>query len=77
MIDVKVYSLKGCADTPATLALVKTVAENMNLEIDLHQIELTSNEDVEKYRFPGSPTVRINGIDIDPEMRDTSHFGMT
>ena len=25
-----------------------------------------NDHDAERHRFPGSPTVRINGVDIDP-----------
>ena len=77
MIDVKVYSLDGCADTPATIELVKKSAKEMGLEISFSHIQLSSAEEAERYRFPGSPTVRINGNDIEPVMRDTDNFGLS
>lgn len=77
MNDIKVYSLEGCADTPATVERVKKIASDLNLEIKVSQIEVSSAEEVDHHQFPGSPTVRINGVDIEPDMRDTTHFGLT
>ncbi|MBT7152446.1 MAG: hypothetical protein HN945_08320 [Deltaproteobacteria bacterium] len=77
MIDVKVYSLDGCADTPSTVELIKETAKEMALTIVFSQVQISSSEDVERYKFPGSPTVRINGEDIEPAMRDADNFGLS
>lgn len=77
MIKVNVYSLDGCGDTPATIELVKETARELNLNIAFSQITITTDEDVQKHKFPGSPTVRINGLDIEPEMRGAIHLGMS
>ena len=29
--------------------------------------EVTSDEEAERLRFPGSPTIRVDGLDVDPE----------
>ena len=76
MIDVKVFSINGCADTPATIELVKKTAKELEVEIGFSHIEISSLEDAEQYKFPGSPTVRLNGLDIEPDMRNPTHFGM-
>jgi len=77
MIDVKVYSLDGCADTPATTELVKKTAKEMDLSITFAHIQLSTVEEVERYKFPGSRIVRINGKDIEPAMRDVDNFGLS
>lgn len=77
MIDVCVYALDGCQDTPAAIELVRETARELELAISFSQITITSPEDVQTYQFPGSPTIRLNGLDIEPEMRETTHWGMT
>ncbi len=77
MIDVKVYSLDGCADTPATIELVNKTAKEMGLVIAFSHIQLSSSEEAERHKFPGSPTVRINEKDIEPEMREADNFGLS
>ncbi len=77
MIDVKVYSLDGCADTPSTIELIKKTAAEMGLAITLSHVPISTTEDAVRYKFPGSPTVRINGDDIEPELRGTEVFGLS
>ncbi|HEY1216731.1 MAG TPA: hypothetical protein VGE93_24160, partial [Bryobacteraceae bacterium] len=42
----------------------------------VEEIEIRSNADAEAWRFIGSPTVRVNGLDIEPEARAIRHFGV-
>ncbi len=77
MIDVSVLSLEGCGDTPATIELLKKTAAELDLSINLSHIVISSTEEAVEYQFPGSPTLRINGRDIEPSMRKVDHFGVT
>ena len=77
VVDVKVLSMKGCPATPPTIKLVKSVANEMNINIKLTVIVVQTSEQAQKDRFIGSPTVRINGSDIDPDARGIELFGVT
>jgi len=77
MTDIKVLSIKGCEATPPTIDLVKSVAAEMNINIDLNVIVVETPEQAQENRFIGSPTVQINGIDIEPASRKTELFGVT
>ena len=77
MVDVKVLSMKGCQATPQTIKLVESVAKEMNINIKLTEIVIKTPEQAQKNRFLGSPTVRINGVDIDPTSRKIELFGVT
>ena len=33
---------------------------------EIEQIEVLTDEDAERYQFPGSPTIRVDGVDVDP-----------
>lgn len=76
-IEVKVLSAHGCGNTPPTVALVEAVAAELSLSIDLSQLVLTGPEEVSRHRFYGSPTVQVNGLDIDPDMRNQLSYGFT
>ena len=39
--------------------------------------EVTTEAEAERRRFPGSPTVRVNGSDIDPGGAGEQPFGLT
>jgi hypothetical protein len=77
MLNVKVLSIEGCGDTPAAINLIQNTAEELNIEIDLSHKVLTTPAEAEKEKLIGSPTVLIEGLDIEPEMRSETRFGFT
>ena len=77
VLRVKVVSLEGCQATPPTIKLVKETAKELHLQINLEHVVVKTPEGAEKYRHIGSPTVQINGLDIDPEARAITQFGIT
>jgi hypothetical protein len=38
----------------------------LGIEAPVEQIEVVTDDDAERLAFPGSPTIRVNGTDIDP-----------
>lgn len=74
-VEVIVYYTEGCPSTPATVERIGTCAAELSLRVDLRQVPVASQEEAERWRFLGSPTVRVNGVDIDPDARDASFFG--
>ena len=74
-IDVRVLHISGCENAAATVSLVSEVSDNMGLVADLQVIEVRDQEQAETLQFLGSPTVQINGQDIDPAVRGKSTYG--
>jgi mercuric ion transport protein len=42
----------------------------------VQEVEVCTNAEAEALRFIGSPTVRVNGFDVEPEARAVQHFGL-
>lgn len=76
-MDVKVVSLEKCEATPAAIALVKEVAKDMGIEMHFTHTVIKTQEEADRYRHIGSPTIQINGLDIDQGARDIKQFGVT
>ncbi len=74
-IKTTVLYTAGCADTPSTIDLVRRTASEMGLEIDLETIRVEDQRQAEDLKFLGSPTVQLNGLDIDPGARDSTLYG--
>ncbi len=77
MVDVKVLSLKGCQATPPTIERVESVAKELNIDIELHMVVIETAEQAQENRFIGSPTVQINGLEMEPALRKRELFGVT
>jgi hypothetical protein len=56
--------------------VIKDVASRLNLPIEPQLITITTLEDALSHRHIGGPTVQINGLDIEPEARTSTRFGL-
>lgn len=77
VIHVLVLSSEGCENTPPTISLIEETARELDIPIKLETLLIGTQQQAERNRFSGSPTVQINGIDIDPAMRNNTSFGFT
>lgn len=76
-VQIRILGSEGCANTPPTVELVKNVAQNLNIPIHIETVMVGTQEQAQEMRFLGSPTVRIDGLDIEPSARDSLAFGLT
>lgn len=76
-MQVKIVSLAKCSATVPTINLVKETAEELGIVIDFSHVVVKNAEEANFHRLIGSPTVQINGIDIEPQARKISRFGIT
>ena len=57
----------GCPSHPEALEELRSVLREEGLDADaIVSIEVESDEQAERERFPGSPTIRIDGEDVVP-----------
>lgn len=75
-LRIRVLTFAGCPNRQATFDLVDRVASLLWPAAVVERIEVTSNEEAVRLRFLGSPTVQVNGIDIEPASRDKTDFAM-
>jgi hypothetical protein len=57
---------EGCPSYPDTLADLERALEAAGLDNHVEMVEIESDEQARRDRFPGSPTIRIDGEDILP-----------
>ena len=74
-ILVEVFYLEGCGCAPPTIRQIEATAAEMGLAIELKKTVIDKNKSASELRFLGSPTVQINGLDIDPAARSCAVYG--
>jgi hypothetical protein len=73
---VEVLFWEGCPSLPETLAELERVLREEGVDTRVELVEVHTDEQARQERFPGSPTIRINGEDIvTPE--DEEPFSLT
>jgi len=73
---IELLYFEGCPSYEALLPALREllVVEGIEDEIELRRVE--TPEDAERERFLGSPTVRIDGVDVDPGASEREDFGL-
>ncbi len=64
---IEVLYLEGCPNLEPTVALARDVAAELGIAAEIREVEVRDEADAKRLRFLGSPTVRVNEVDIDPE----------
>ncbi len=57
---------EGCPSHPEALKRLKEVLAELGLDAPVEMIEVVGDDEAQRLRFPGSPTIRVNGRDVDP-----------
>ena len=65
-MKIQVLMSPGCGHGARTVALVAEVVRLHALDAEVETVLVDSAADAARLAFPGSPTVRVDGVDIDP-----------
>jgi hypothetical protein len=76
VIAVQIQGVEGCAAFVKTVDLVEKTAKELDIPIDLELLIVKSMKQAEELRFFGSPTVLIDGSDVEPSVQDPGSYGI-
>jgi hypothetical protein len=63
---VEVLYVRGCPHYAGALALVERVLGELGVDAELRSCLIGDQAAAERARFPGSPTIRVDGRDVEP-----------
>jgi hypothetical protein len=63
---VELLYFSGCPNHQRALAVLQEVIRTAKLHASIELVAVETQEDAERQQFYGSPTIRVNGIDILP-----------
>ncbi|MFT5726998.1 MAG: hypothetical protein ACI8PB_001130 [Desulforhopalus sp.] len=64
----------GCKSRDATVHMIEKTTHKRGVDYDYYEIIVSSISEAQKHKFLGSPTIRVNGYDIEPESIDRTDF---
>jgi hypothetical protein len=73
---VRILYSKKCPNAAPTADLVEKIGNEIGVPLEIEKILVTSREEAAELRCLGSPTVQVNGLDIDPGARNDTRFLM-
>ena len=75
-MKIEILHFDGCPNHGPTVERVKDALQQEGQVADVIEVNVRDDATARWLGFLGSPTVRIDGLDIEPAVRSTKHFGL-
>ena len=72
MHHIEFLYFRDCPSHKAALALLQRVLDEERTGANVEQVEVPGPEAVEEHKFVGSPSIRIDGVDLEGEEAEAS-----
>lgn len=74
-MKIELFYLEGCPNLQPTMDRLRQVLQEYGFVAPIIEVRVGA-EEFAKLRFLGSPTIRVNGVDIEPSARRRTDFGI-
>lgn len=74
--NVRILYSRLCPGHKEALQLAIEAADQLAIDAAIEQIDVATDADAAKLRFLGSPTVQVEGKDVEPEARQRTDYGI-
>ncbi len=76
-MKVEILYFRDCPHYLATVNAVRETLEQEGVLAEIAAVEVRDSTSAQQLRFLGSPSIRINGADIELAARDSREFGLS
>lgn len=73
---VEILYFDDCPNWPPVATAVDRLARELGAEADVRLVRVASEEEAARLRFLGSPTVRVDGRDVEPGAEERRDFAL-
>ena len=71
---IEVLYVRDCPHYQETLAMVERVRAELGIDAELRTSLIVDQAAADRARFPGSPTVRVDGHDVEPGSEPAAEY---
>lgn len=75
-MKITFFYYEDCPSHDVALERLRSVVSEEGVQADIEVIKVETTEQAQSFQFIGSPTIRINGQDIDPPPPD-AYYALT
>jgi hypothetical protein len=72
--DVELLWFAECPNHPVARRLLRRVVSELAPGSTISEIDASDPGVARRVRFPGSPTIRVDGLDVQPDFRDPGDY---
>jgi hypothetical protein len=66
----------GCPATEETMKMVEAVLDELGLKVNVSEVVVKTSQEARDSRFLGSPSIRLDGKDIEPGSENRQNYGL-
>ncbi len=74
---IEVLYFAGCPHYRPTLDLLEAVIAESGVAAEVREVEVCNDADAARLRFLGSPTIRVDGADIEPDTEVRTDYALS
>jgi len=75
-VKITVLTSAGCGNPEPAVEQMKAVAARLGIDPSIDRVVVETVEDARRLHSLGSPTLLVNGRDLDPSARDRTDYGL-
>ena len=76
-MQIDILYFDGCPNHEPTAELVRDVVRTLGVDATIREVEVRDADDAARLRFFGSPTVQVDGQDVDPVVRSRVDYSFS
>ena len=73
---VEILYFEGCPNHEPARMLVERLARQLRIEPEIRLVKIADPDAAVELRFLGSPTVRVDGVDVEPGAEERRNFAL-
>ncbi len=73
-MNIQVLYFTGCPNHGPTVERVRELVQQLGIDAQINEMEVTARDDPAALKFAGSPTVLVDGRDIEPAQRQSPAY---
>jgi hypothetical protein len=73
-VRIEILAREDCPNRGMAITVVERIVDETGVPAEIEVVELDSDEDAEELRVLGSPTVLVDGRDVDPQPSSLDAF---
>ena len=73
-MKIEVLTFEGCPNVAAARQLVERIVADSHVDAEIAYVDVPDPEAAERMRFLGSPTIRVDGRDIEPGAGERTEY---
>ena len=76
VVKLELLFSPGCGAIESTVSMVREALGELDLAADVSEIMVDTEEKSRELKFLGSPSIRVNGLDIEPGADERQDYGL-